>query len=271
MNKSNDKPNPHVSATVRSGDEFFINFTNFCDSTLQQTFSSAVHQHRQIVKDKEVTYRVLSHWDTEGLIECERNNDKGWRKFSFVESLWLFIVKELRQYGFGIDTIKNTKKCFFQKNTKKIYPLIEYYLALAIKFGSPIYLIIFSNGHAECFNYYQYQTALKFNFLETHLVIELNKLLSKLNIKDFKGAEFPFEMSVSLEQYQAFGIIKNTDFKSAKICKKGKNIDRVEIETNKGHKTRVVDLLNQSDNVDIVIKKRDGKIIGVTTNTLKKV
>lgn len=272
MNESSDnsKNYPHISGMVR-GDKFFENFYNFCDSVLHQSLSEALHKHRQVITKKDITHRVLSHWDTEGLIECERNNDKGWRKFNFVESLWLFIVKELRQYGISIDIIRKVKECFFKEDTKKIYPLIEYYLGLAIKLKCPIFLIVFKNGHAECFDYEQYKVATSLNLLETHLVINLNHLLLKLNIKNYTGAKFPLDISANVEEYKTFEMIKNTEYNSATIIKKDNVIDRVEFKTEKQQKSKIVDLLNEGDNLDVIIKKRDDKILYISTTIIGKV
>ena len=54
--------------------------------------------------------RVLNHWQKRGLIDDERINGKGWRKFSSSEAIWLGIVRKLRKFGMDFDKIKKVKE-----------------------------------------------------------------------------------------------------------------------------------------------------------------
>jgi len=74
-----------------------------------------------------------------------------------------------------------------------------------------------------------------------------------------------------MEEYKVFEMIKNAEYSSATIIKKDNVIDRVEFKTVKVQKSKIVDLLNEGDNLDIIIKKRNGEILYITTTTIEKV
>lgn len=260
----------HPSQMVRAGD-FFVNAFKFFESTRYQSFSDKIHEPKQVIKKDDIPYRVLSHWDSQDLIECERNNEKGWRKFSLVSSLWLFMVKELRQYGISIETIKKIKKCFFNTKTGKIFPILEFYLAFGIMVGRPLYWVVFSNGHAECFDYNQYKVALSLELLETHLVININEQLLKLNLPKSSSVNYSYEEALNKEYDELADMIKNIDFKSFTIHKVDGVIDRTEIKTTADSKAKIVDLLASGDNIDILIKKRHGNVLYTSTTNIEKV
>jgi DNA-binding transcriptional MerR regulator len=72
------------------------------------------------VKDTEINYRMVNHWDKMGLIRFGRASKEGNRKFSFVDFIWIKVVDELRNFGVKLPFIKNI--------TEQVYapiPLVE--------------------------------------------------------------------------------------------------------------------------------------------------
>lgn len=62
------------------------------------------------IKDTGLTYRTISSWSQEGLIDHFQNSDGKWHKFSFTELIEILIYKELREFGFSLDKIKKVKE-----------------------------------------------------------------------------------------------------------------------------------------------------------------
>ena len=46
------------------------------------------------------SYRTLNSWDNAGLLLNLPKDDNKWRKFSIVEILWIFIIKELNIFQY---------------------------------------------------------------------------------------------------------------------------------------------------------------------------
>jgi len=269
MNNESEKKS-HPSSMVRT-DDFWIHLGGYLGSSLYEKFNNIIHKPVKTIATQDVPYRVLSHWDSQGLLECERNKEKGWRKFSLVGSLWLFTILELRKYGFGIEVLKEVKKSLFDENGR-LNALVVFYLNFAIYVARPTYLIVFDNGHTECFDYNQYKTAVSLSLFDAHLVINLNSLLGKLKIPNLPSVDFPIEKAFSDEEQMIFEMIKNTEFDTATVCKTDEGrIDRMEFKTKCGHRKRVVELLQEGENLDILIKKRKGEVIYAATTRIEKV
>jgi len=62
--------------------------------------------------NKSISSRMLNHWEELNLIDNNRENGKGWRKFSILDSVWMEIIVELRNFGFPNDKILNVKITF---------------------------------------------------------------------------------------------------------------------------------------------------------------
>ena len=59
-----------------------------------------------------ISSRVLKHWHDKGILEDNRLKNKGWRKFSFSEVIWISIVNKLRRFGMDLKSIKKVKQYF---------------------------------------------------------------------------------------------------------------------------------------------------------------
>jgi len=62
------------------------------------------------------------------LITSNRPDDKGWRRYSLIDVVWLNIIKELRRFGYPLDQILKVKKNISRKsdNDPSDYPYLEY-------------------------------------------------------------------------------------------------------------------------------------------------
>lgn len=70
---------------------------------------------RFYIGDTGINRKTLNDWENNGLLPYEYTGD-GWRKFSFVEWVWLECIIELRQLGVSLEKIKDLKKLLFDLN-----------------------------------------------------------------------------------------------------------------------------------------------------------
>jgi DNA-binding transcriptional MerR regulator len=85
-----------------------------------------ISEERFLIKDLDIPYRQINNWDEKGVISFSRKITEGWRKFSFVELIWIKMVNEFRNFGIPLEIISKVKKEIFQGiSMKEIFTLID--------------------------------------------------------------------------------------------------------------------------------------------------
>lgn len=82
---------------------------------------------------------------------------------------------------------------------------------------------------------------------------------------------FPLEMEVQSELAKTFELFKEERCDSATIRKKNGVIDRIELNQKPSPDTKIHEILGQSENQDIIIKKREGRVIHMDQTKIKKI
>lgn len=96
------------------------------DSILQAGFLTDFITKEQFTSGNlDISRRHINYWDNEGLLITQRKEGEKWRRFSFVELVWLLIVNELRTFGCPLELIKKLKGSLFS-----LFPVKEQLLAL---------------------------------------------------------------------------------------------------------------------------------------------
>lgn len=57
---------------------------------------------------------IFHHWNRKELMFFKKEKDKGWQKFSFVECVWLLVIRDLRVLGISLDYIKLVRDAIYQ-------------------------------------------------------------------------------------------------------------------------------------------------------------
>ena len=84
---------------------------------------------QQIIKlIPEITSRKLNDWDAKGLLVQHRQNDNGWRLFSFADVIRLRIIQDLKTYGMSNIQIQKVLNDIFELNDRKRQYLFETFL-----------------------------------------------------------------------------------------------------------------------------------------------
>ncbi|MCG8318779.1 MAG: MerR family transcriptional regulator [Cytophagales bacterium] len=78
------------------------------------------------VKNTGVTYKTVNHWDGQGLLVSRRTGESKWRKFSFVDFIWLKMIEQFRGIGISIPLLRKVKAEIFQEiKSEDIYKLFK--------------------------------------------------------------------------------------------------------------------------------------------------
>lgn len=210
------------------------------------------------IKDTDSTYRVINHWSSLGLLDDTRLSDnKGWRKFSLVDLVWLKVLMQLRQFGVPLEKIK----IGYQAITEKA-EIFECGVALCMMRKS-INLIFFSDGHIEIIPRRALTVSESMGTFKeaTYLVVSLNRCLEQI----FPGRSYlpPLDMfELSTKEISILSALRSGEYDEITIQLKNGDFER--IDTKKGHigeAEKLADILSKFSYGDLTIKKQAGKIV----------
>ena len=234
-----------------ASDWFDLNFlSGFLHSDLN--IVKQFNQQTYTIGEEKLSSRVLNHWYQSGIITDDRLDNKGWKKFSFSEIVWISIVIKLRKFGLDLQRIKKVKEqidYYNTKDSKSKCPLLDFYMLVAITSTIPIKFIVFESGQAEIVKQSDIDIANQINHInEDFITIDINKLLDKVLTKKKVKADY-------------FNSIKTSDnplFTQLEESLSKNNIQSVTIKTN-----------DKDYLIDEVFFTKDGKEARTITNMLQ--
>ncbi len=220
--------------------------------------------------NKSISSRMLNHWEELNLIDNNRENGKGWRKFSILDSVWMEIILELRNFGFPNDKILNVKNHFLNTEGKhKIKsvnqnPFLQFYVANAIAQRKQIYISVFSDGQIEFITASELSKNIKFDTIKNFISINLNELLERIYEQKF-NVNSRIKLLTEREA-ELLMMIRTQKFDYIKIGTKGGKPIIYEGTNILKKAPRIVDLLAKGKYQDITTKQKDGKIVSTIIN-----
>ncbi|MDX1836044.1 hypothetical protein DIZ81_13320 [Legionella taurinensis] len=210
------------------------------------------------IKNVESTYRIINHWSKLGLFDDSRTDNKGWRKFSIVDMVWLRVLMELRTFGLSLEKMKKGYEII--KNKIAIF---EFGIASCMmKRG--INLIIFKDGHIEITtrNAVALSESARYFNETSYIVISLNRCLELV----FPNRKYTAELdAIELSKKEIFLLEKLRLGQYDQIVLKMTNGDMKFIDTTIKHFDigKLTDILNNVSNGSFKIKKAKGKTVYV--------
>lgn len=224
--------------------------------------------------DTPLTYRQINSLGTDRLLSEDRENEKGWRKFSFKELIYIQIVNELKKFGLKHEQLKELHKEF---NT---YGEV----VIGVVFAQvEILITVNETGHVVFYDPANY--ALLLNPSKTHLQIQLNNFVNNLLVKlgktpvrikwsIKKDVLDAYRVNLSSKEEELLKIVRDENYDMVRVKKKNGAVAIVYAEKNKDKneiKPRdLINILETKDFMDLTVVKRDGKIVDYNlTDTIK--
>ena len=234
-----------------ASDWFDLNFlAGFLHSDLN--IVKQFNQQTYTIGEEKLSSRVLNHWYQSGIITDDRLDNKGWKKFSFSEIVWISIVIKLRKFGLDLQRIKKVKEqidYYNTKDSKSKCPLLDFYMLVAITSTIPIKFIVFESGQVEIVKQSDIDIANQLNLInEDFISIDINKLLDKALTK--KKVKADYFNSIKTSNNPLFTQIEESLSKN--------NIQSVTIKTN-----------DKDYLIDEVFFTKDGKEARAIKNMVK--
>ncbi|MCB1579902.1 MAG: MerR family transcriptional regulator [Alphaproteobacteria bacterium] len=227
----------------------------------------------KIIEDKRFTVkstggyssRVINHWASKGLLGEHNHKDK-WKKFNFIDLVWLRIIRELRLFGMPLEKIENTRASLYTSGVDHSYLVFRTYICLCLrKTPQHIYLLVFSDGNAHL------ATENRLELVETmadghypFIKISINRLCREiLNTENYKPLK---TITVQLEEdeLEVFESILMEDYKelTAKRTKNGVNITKIIPEP--PDKSPLNEAISGIAYGDILLRIEKGKVVSRT-------
>lgn len=212
-----------------ASDWFDLNFLADFVHSKSETKKFLSEQIHKIGEEK-LSSRVLNHWYEVGILEDDRPDGKGWKKFSISELVWIQIVMKLRGFGLDLARIKMVKEEIDRYNALDEISkcsLLDFYILIALNTSDPVKLIVFESGEANVLRQIDIDIANQIHCItEDFISIDLNRLVEKFFKRkrlqtDYLGyADIPksalvqeIEKSLSAEDIQGITIrVKDKDY-----------------------------------------------------------
>ncbi len=263
-----------------SSSEFFINLFSrgshfkqrlemYHSTTMCKAISAAFNVKDCHIKDLPMTYRTINHWESQGLIDCDRKEDAAWRQFSIMDQLWLYTIQALREFGLSLDRVKNAKEIFFNPIDNYPFSIMEYYTSCAYILLENVFLIVFSDGFAIPLTYSEYQNALKLNWIRNHVQVNVNEIIQKIFQDPNLEPRYNDEALITPQEFEVLYLMRTGNFEEMKIKLSDGTIHFQGIE-DVTNVTRIGDILRKGNYQDIAIRQEDGKIVRIK-RTVKKI
>ena len=169
-------------------------------------FRENLNKKRYKLADEKLSSRVLNHWHKIGVIDDDRPEGKGWRKFSISEMMWISIVKTLRSFGMDMNSIKKVGNYLKSYNSDKIvskYCILDFYIAYGIMFKEPVKLAVLNDGQSIlctqlALDTFQQSAHLDFAFISVDINSLMAKGTHKVNLTKYTKSPLEKELVDSL-------------------------------------------------------------------------
>jgi DNA-binding transcriptional MerR regulator len=231
-----------------------------------------------------ITYRTINHWDEKGYLLTETDTE-GWRKFSFVDYVWILLLDELREldvavknimpslfvdFGFPYDVleemeaveIEKLKKMDFENLLKEIdrdYALENFckMLIIIISYKTPLTLRFFKDGSSFPIYGNPAYHGIKFK----PALDEYNKALIESNFQSSVSVSIDSLIKDFIDKKSLDNIIDLKLFSDKEIeileLLKNNQLKEITIYMEKG-KAQRIQILESFDNFDITKRVKEG-------------
>ena len=253
-------------------DAFDNGFIQYFKERKGSRISQVLNDRNRKVTFKEITYRQISGWEKEGLLDNTRKGNE-WRRFSIMDAIWLKIIHELRGFGMSWNQIKVTKESLeFQSSKCGVnMPLLEFYTAFAIANRMPVLILVFKDGVAIPANYVQYKVTRDFLGLESHIQLSLNDMLQGFFPDVDLKATITNDQPLELDEMELLAFIRLKRFEKIEIKYANGRMDLIEGLESINNKKRIDEILKEQQYASIELIEENGKVTRILRKIKKKI
>tara|TARA_B100001093_G_scaffold189491_1_gene182090 strand:+ start:379 stop:942 length:564 start_codon:yes stop_codon:yes gene_type:complete len=114
-------------------------------------FKEKINERRYSLNKSRHSPKNIIMWEDHGLIKDNRKDNETWKKYSFTESVWIDLIKKLKNYGLYRDTILPIKQMLCEVEDKaKIceFTLLDFYIKQILVEKQQVFIITDNRGKA---------------------------------------------------------------------------------------------------------------------------
>lgn len=256
----------------------------YLQSGQQSKITEFINKKEFKVSDTPLTYRQINSMDEDNLLSNDRENKKGWRKFSFKELVYIYIISELKKFGLKHEQLTQLWEAFFKEPTPPdISKPADIQInkgiaedALGCVFGQiEITLCVDSKGNIVFYDQARYAFLYQTSKPQVHINLNsiANSLLAKFGyiqipVNDsLQKAVFNWnKIDMTKKEEKLLEVIRNEDYTTIEVKKK--NGEAHILHAGKIHEDEsnvtvndILKMVKEKDFQDISISKRNGKIV----------
>lgn len=268
---------PSIFATSDWFDEHYFRYMKIPET---KQIREVLNDRRFNVAETSATYRVINSWDCAGLLIDQEERGNKWRKFNYIDIIWVRIILQLRSLiGFPVQKVAIFKESFFPRSlkTKQIdTSILEFYIALAIFEKMQVIIAIAPSGEGGIATENEY---LKSQIVQplptTHIVISLNKICAEVLGRPDLAKKSEFLHRLTENEFDLIARIhSDTNLKDVTIHPKDQKIDRIDYKTQyrnpKKIHSEIKKHMNSSDFQEITLKQNKGEVSLMEVVTKKR-
>ena len=245
--------------TFPASDWFDLNFLGgfFSSDSDSKKF---LNEQKHKIGEEKLSSRVLNHWYEVGILEDDRPDGKGWKKFSISELVWIHIIIKLRGFGLDLARIKKVKEeidIYNSEDNLSKCPFLDFYIIVAMNTPLLVKLIVFESGEASINRQIEIDMANQLGMItEDYISIDLNRLIErffkKKKIKtDYLGyADIP--KSPIVQEIEK--TLSEKDIESVTIKVGGKNylMDKEYLKKSNLDAKAIIGMLKHAENKEVI-------------------
>lgn len=242
------------------------------EKTLNRDLSKFLNTPRFTAGELPVSYRVLSHWDKLGILPGNPNKEGAWRKFTFIERVWIGVVVHLREFGFSLKKIAQIKNNILDYNNKlKAYVYFEYYIARAISSSEDPYVLVLANGLADVGTQEEIEINKIIGKSKDMVLISLKSVLEELDVKVKQADSL---IGLRNQEMEVISAIRGGDFESITAKLKDNEVIQIDKTAVYHGKTEIEEVRKslEEDNeyFDILMKNQGkGEEVAIVTRKVR--
>ncbi len=225
--KQKEKP---IFLTDGRGEAFIADFSQYRLDTKDEfkKTKDILNKRQYTVGKTNVSYRNINHWGASGLLpEGIKDDGTGWRKFTFIEVVWVKILERLREFGFSIEKIAKARDTAMEWDVNTdTYPIFEYYVLKAWASKADPYVTFLIDGTAEVLTSVEIEKHKLLSGSSDLLLISLKSVLKEMGRNPLKP-HMLFELSS--KEVELLEEIRLNGNKEVKAKIKNGQLDEIEM------------------------------------------
>jgi len=228
------------------GVDYELGFNDYFQNDIKVGISSFLNKKQYQISNNEFSYRIINHWEKNKLTTSIRKGGTGWRKYSIMDRVWLYIIREMRDFGISLHMIQKVKNSLSQKKKDIItFPVLEYYISLAL-INKPAFLLVFPDGQTHPLTEKELAMNREFSSANNHFQINLNVIVQKLFKEKPLKIKFKEHLENNFDERRALQLLRLGNFIEYEVTYRDSS---KQTHTN-------TDIVNNEDVYNLIYKKQ---------------